>query len=41
MTWDENDLNTAYRMDGNAYERGEGVIAPASTEPNFEMIWVG
>jgi len=41
MTWDENDLNTAYRVDRSTYERWEGVIASASTEPNYEMIRVG
>ncbi|MDD3061295.1 MAG: DUF4861 family protein [Massilibacteroides sp.] len=41
MTWDENDLNSAYRVEGNTYERWEGVIASASTEPNYEMIRVG
>lgn len=41
MTWDENDLNSAYRVKGNTYERWEGVIASASTEPGYEMIRVG
>lgn len=41
MTWDENDLNIAYRVPGYTMERWEGVIASESKEKGYEMPRIG
>lgn len=41
MTWDENDLNIAYRVPDYTMERWEGVIASESKEKGYEMPRIG
>lgn len=41
MTWDENDLNTAWDRPGDKIERWEGIISAASREPGYYMPQVG
>lgn len=41
MTWDENDMNTAWDRPGDKIERWEGIISSASREPGYYMPQVG
>lgn len=41
MTWDENDLNTAWDRPGDKIERWEGIISVGVKEPGYHMPQVG
>lgn len=41
MTWDENDLNSAWNRKGDYIERWEGIISSGVNEPGFFMPQVG
>ncbi len=41
MTWDENDLNVAWKRPNDEIERWEGIIAPEINQPNYYMPQIG